>query len=174
VQLTAAVLFLLVLPAVSQAAADTANVATSNAAIDTLWVLICAFMVIFMLTGFAALEVGLVRGKNAGSIIAKVIMNAGIATIAFCAVGFALGFGGGNDFAGSNGFFLSGFSDQFTAIKATIGMRVSATEEDDGLDISDHGMYGYPEVFIPSTELADPGMPGATSYQTHQALGTMP
>jgi len=32
-------------------------------------------------------------------------------------------------------------------------MRVSAEEEDNGLDISEHGMYGYPEQFIPSAEL---------------------
>jgi Amt family ammonium transporter len=46
----------------------------------------------------------------------------------------------------------------FAVIKATIGMRVSPREEDEGLDITDHGMYGYPEVFIPATELADPGL----------------
>ena len=60
----------------------------------------------------------------------------------------------------------------FGAIKKTIGMRVSERDEDDGLDISEHGMYGYPEVFIPPTELADPGMPGATSYQTAAAMAS--
>jgi ammonium transporter, Amt family len=40
----------------------------------------------------------------------------------------------------------------FALIKATIGLRVSADEEDAGLDISEHGMYGYPEAFIPSEE----------------------
>ena len=46
----------------------------------------------------------------------------------------------------------------FAAIKATIGLRVEDREEDEGLDITDHGMYGYPEVFIPPTELADAGL----------------
>jgi ammonium transporter, Amt family len=32
-------------------------------------------------------------------------------------------------------------------------LRVSADEEDAGLDISEHGMYGYPEQFIPAPEL---------------------
>jgi ammonium transporter, Amt family len=41
----------------------------------------------------------------------------------------------------------------FGAIKATIGIRVSAEEEEAGLDISQHGMYGYPEQFIPEPEL---------------------
>jgi ammonium transporter, Amt family len=41
----------------------------------------------------------------------------------------------------------------FWAIKKTYGLRVSAEEEDAGLDISEHGMYGYPEQFIPPAEL---------------------
>jgi Amt family ammonium transporter len=39
------------------------------------------------------------------------------------------------------------------AIKRTIGLRVSEEEERAGLDISEHGMYGYPEQFIPDAEL---------------------
>src|SRR3954463_5024056 len=41
----------------------------------------------------------------------------------------------------------------FWAIKKTYGLRVSAEEEDAGLDISEHGMYGYPEAVIPAPEL---------------------
>ncbi|MGI8633242.1 MAG: ammonium transporter [Solirubrobacterales bacterium] len=41
----------------------------------------------------------------------------------------------------------------FAICKATIGLRVSAEEELAGLDISEHGMYGYPEQFIPQPEL---------------------
>jgi Amt family ammonium transporter len=40
----------------------------------------------------------------------------------------------------------------FALIKATIGIRVTPEEEDAGLDISEHGMYGYPEQFIPPEE----------------------
>ncbi len=45
----------------------------------------------------------------------------------------------------------------FGIIKATYGLRVSAEEEDAGLDISEHGMYGYPEQFIPAPELIGAG-----------------
>jgi Amt family ammonium transporter len=45
----------------------------------------------------------------------------------------------------------------FWVIKKTIGLRVSAEEEDAGLDISEHGMYGYPEQFIPAPELVGYG-----------------
>src|SRR5205085_1994806 len=41
----------------------------------------------------------------------------------------------------------------FWVIKRTHGLRVTADEEDAGLDISEHGMYGYPEQFIPEPEL---------------------
>ena len=40
----------------------------------------------------------------------------------------------------------------FGLIKATIGLRVSAEQEEAGLDIVEHGMYGYPEQFIPQPE----------------------
>jgi len=48
----------------------------------------------------------------------------------------------------------------FAAIKATIGLRVSDEEEEAGLDISSHGMYGYPEQFIPQPEYST-GLPPA-------------
>jgi Amt family ammonium transporter len=46
----------------------------------------------------------------------------------------------------------------FWAIKRTIGLRVSPEEEDAGLDISSHGMYGYPDQFIPQPEYST-GLP---------------
>jgi len=47
----------------------------------------------------------------------------------------------------------------FRVIKSTIGLRVSEEEEEAGLDISSHGMYGYPEQFIPQPEYST-GLPG--------------
>jgi Amt family ammonium transporter len=41
----------------------------------------------------------------------------------------------------------------FFVIKKTVGLRVSEAEEDAGLDIAEHGMYGYPEQFIPAPEI---------------------
>ncbi|HMI81891.1 MAG TPA: ammonium transporter, partial [Solirubrobacterales bacterium] len=52
----------------------------------------------------------------------------------------------------------------FALIKATIGLRVPPEEEDAGLDISSHGMYGYPEAFIPQPEYST-GLPGTSSRQ---------
>jgi ammonium transporter, Amt family len=52
----------------------------------------------------------------------------------------------------------------FAIIKATVGLRVDADMEDAGLDITEHGMYGYPESFIPEPELVGYG---ATSSGPH-------
>jgi Amt family ammonium transporter len=52
----------------------------------------------------------------------------------------------------------------FWVIKQTIGLRVTETEELAGLDISTHGMYGYPEAFIPPEEY-----PGITVPEPHVA-----
>ena len=49
----------------------------------------------------------------------------------------------------------------FWAIKKTYGLRVTAEEEDAGLDITEHGMYGYPEQFIPAPELVGYAPAGA-------------
>ncbi len=49
----------------------------------------------------------------------------------------------------------------FALIRATIGLRVPDDEEEAGLDISSHGMYGYPEQFIPQPEYST-GMPSAS------------
>jgi Amt family ammonium transporter len=58
-------------------------------------------------------------------------------------VGFAIAF---------SFVFIMSFTT-FWLIKKTYGLRVTAEEEDAGLDISEHGMYGYPEQFIPPAEL---------------------
>ncbi|MFN8150600.1 MAG: ammonium transporter [Solirubrobacterales bacterium] len=52
----------------------------------------------------------------------------------------------------------------FYLIKATLGLRVSEEEELAGLDISTHGMYGYPEAFIPQEEYGD-----TSAYQPNVA-----
>ena len=51
----------------------------------------------------------------------------------------------------------------FWLIKKTFGLRVTEQEEAAGLDISEHGMYGYPEAFIPQAELIGYGGGPTTS-----------
>jgi len=76
--------------------------------INSVWVLVAGLLVMFMQAGFAFLEIGFSRGKNAGTVIAKILVNFSIAAICFWAVGFAFAFGDGNQILGTHGFFLAG------------------------------------------------------------------
>ncbi len=78
-----------------------------HTAINTIWVLLAAFLVFFMQAGFAMVEAGFTRAKNAGNIVMKNIMDFSVGSIIYWAVGFALMFGAGNSFIGYSGFFLS-------------------------------------------------------------------
>src|SRR6478609_1800890 len=62
----------------------------------------------FMQAGFAFLEIGFSRGKNAGTVVAKILVNFAICGLLFYAVGFAFAFGEGNPIIGTHGFFLAG------------------------------------------------------------------
>ena len=96
---------LLALPAVA-AAQDGPTVEDIASSLNTTWVIVAAVLVMFMQAGFAFLEIGFSRMKNAGAGIAKILVNFSIASIAYWAVGFALAFGGAGWFAGDAGFFL--------------------------------------------------------------------
>ena len=81
--------------------------AAANAvAIDTIWTLIAAFLVFFMQAGFAMVEAGFTRAKNAGNIIMKNMMDFASGSLVFWAVGFAFMFGSGSSFIGTTGYFL--------------------------------------------------------------------
>jgi Amt family ammonium transporter len=61
--------------------------------IDTLWVLFAATLVFFMQAGFAMVETGFTRSKNAGNIIMKNLMDFSVGSIMYWLVGFGLMFG---------------------------------------------------------------------------------
>jgi Amt family ammonium transporter len=78
-----------------------------------------------LLVGFFAVDGGLFYGGNADQLIAQVI---GVVTIcAWVAVTAGI---------------------LFLVLKKTIGLRVSAHEEHEGLDVMEHGLRGYnPEIY---------------------------
>ena len=80
---------------------------SAQAQLDTLFLLFAAVLVFLMQAGFLLLEVGLVRAKNGGSIVAKAVVNLALVSLAYWAIGFALAFGGDGSIAGSDGFFLT-------------------------------------------------------------------
>jgi ammonium transporter, Amt family len=101
------------------AAADTLDAAKNgvlpeSVAINSLWVIIAGCLVMFMQAGFAFLEIGFSRGKNAGTVIAKILTNFSIAALMYWAVGFAFAFGVG-DIIGHDGFFLRDYGDPLKA-----------------------------------------------------------
>lgn len=75
---------------------------------DTIWVLFAASLVFLMNAGFAMLETGLCRSKNAVNLLAKNLIVFGLVSLAYWAVGFGVMFGDGNAYFGSTGFFLGG------------------------------------------------------------------
>ena len=86
-------------------------------AIDTIWVAICGAIIFFMEGGFALLEAGFVRSKNAMSIIAKVIIDVTFGGIAFYIIGFGIAYGN------SNGWFA--FDMGITTKDLGLGLTVS-------------------------------------------------
>jgi ammonium transporter, Amt family len=73
-------------------------------AANTLWVVVAAVLVMFMQAGFAFLEAGLTRMKNAAHIAGKNVLIFGLASLVYWLVGFGLAFGDGNGFLGTHGF----------------------------------------------------------------------
>jgi len=78
---------------------------------DYVWTLVCAALVFFMQAGFAMVETGMTRAKNAINIMMKNLMDFAFGSIAFWAIGFGLMFGAtGSGWFGTSGFFLSDFT----------------------------------------------------------------
>jgi len=75
--------------------------------VDTVWVLLAAFLVFFMQAGFGMVEAGFIRAKNTCNILTKNFIDYCSASIMFFLVGYAFMFGGGNGFIGLDGFGLS-------------------------------------------------------------------
>lgn len=100
-------------------------------AFDMLWLTLAGALVFFMQAGFAMVETGLTRAKNAGNIIMKNLMDFSVGALAYFAIGWALMYGSSSGgFFGTDMFFLSGaesadfrdwfFQVVFAATAATI------------------------------------------------------
>lgn len=74
--------------------------------LDITWVMLGAVLVLFMQAGFLFLEIGFSRRKSVGSGVAKILVNLGIASLAWWAVGWGIASLSGNKLFGSEGFFF--------------------------------------------------------------------
>jgi len=82
--------------------------AASVVGLDTVWVLIAAFLVFFMQAGFGMVEAGFIRAKNVCNILTKNFLDFCMASLGFFIFGYAIMFGAGNGFMGFKGWFLTG------------------------------------------------------------------
>ncbi len=100
-------------------------------AVDQVWLVVAAILVMFMQAGFALVEAGFTQAKNAGNIIMKNVMDFSVGAVVYWAVGFALAYGGtsvGGLFAHGGVYFFSDntragewfFQVVFAATAATI------------------------------------------------------
>ncbi len=100
--------------------------------LDTVWVLLGAMLVFWMQAGFALVEAGMTRGKNAANILMKNFCDFMGGTVIYWLVGFSLMYGAGSYFLGWQGFGFIGedsniprecgfiFQTMFCATAATI------------------------------------------------------
>jgi Amt family ammonium transporter len=98
---------LVVGPLATGALAQEVAIGEVASAVNSVWLVLAAVLVMFMQAGFALVEAGFTRAKNAGNIIMKNVMDFSVGSITYWAFGFALAYGGS-----SIGGFLS-YGDLF-------------------------------------------------------------
>jgi Amt family ammonium transporter len=81
---------------------------TLKVALDTVWVLLTAFLVFWMNAGFGLVEAGLCRKKNTVMVLSKNFIVFAVSTLAYWALGFGLMFSDGGFVGTAGGLFLSG------------------------------------------------------------------
>ena len=106
-------LSLLLLPGLALAQDAPSEAATVQVNLDYVWVVVAGALVFLMQAGFALLETGLTRAKNAANIIMKNVMDASAGAVVFFLVGFGVMFGtSAGGWIGTDGFALLGIEGQ--------------------------------------------------------------
>ncbi|MFB6316939.1 ammonium transporter [Saccharicrinis sp. FJH54] len=96
-------------------------------AIDLMWVLITGILVMFMQAGFALVETGFTRAKNAGNILMKNFMDFVFGSLLFWLVGYSIMYGGEGWFAGKLSFFYDNPEDMHSLFFQTVFAATAAT-----------------------------------------------
>jgi Amt family ammonium transporter len=78
--------------------------------INTVWVLVTAFLVFFMQAGFMGLEAGFARSRETVNVLLECVFDTCLCGLLYWAIGFAFQFGSGNGFIGHQYFFLHGMT----------------------------------------------------------------
>jgi ammonium transporter, Amt family len=113
---------------------DPAALSSLRIGLDTVWVLLAGMLVFFMNAGFALVESGLCRAKNAVNILSKNFVVFALSTISFYVIGWGLMFGDGNGFFGTTGlFFVSGADNSPALGSAYASMNPFSTATYEGV-----------------------------------------
>jgi Amt family ammonium transporter len=107
------------------------------------WVLLCGFLVMFMQAGFAMVETGLTRAKNAAHTMSMNLLDYAIGMLAFWAFGFAIMFGNSGP---ADGHFSLGF----TGLDQAIGIQ--------GADGTLYSFFGIDGFFLAGNEIFTGGV----------------
>src|SRR5579862_4091682 len=102
-----------IMPSIVHAATGASGPTPEINAINTVWVLVAAFLVFCMQVGFVMLEAGFARSRESINILVEGIVDTCICGVTFWAWGFAFMFEPGNGFIGMTGFFLKGLPDTY-------------------------------------------------------------
>jgi len=81
-------------PLATGAMAQEVSMGEVASAVNSVWIVVAAILVMFMQAGFALVEAGFTRAKNAGNIIMKNVMDFSLGSLTYWAFGFALAYGG--------------------------------------------------------------------------------
>jgi Amt family ammonium transporter len=103
----------LMIPRVAHAQEGLPDATSQINAINTVWVLLAAFLVFGMQVGFVMLEAGFARARESVNILVEGIADTCICGILFWAWGFAFMFEPGTPFIGTHGFFLQGLPETY-------------------------------------------------------------
>ncbi len=143
-----------VIPALLATPANAAETYTAHEllsfnALNTVWVLVSAFLVFAMQAGFVMLEAGFARSKETVNVLMECIFDTALCGILFWAIGYAFMFSHGNGFIGQNWFFLMGAPDAY---------------ETTGIPILAHWIFQF--AFADTTSTITSGaMIGRTSFR---------
>jgi len=99
--------------AAAPAAAAAAAVPAYVSPINTVWVLVTAFLVFFMQAGFMMLEGGFARSRETVNVMLEGIIDTCLCGLLFYGWGFAWMFGAGNGFIGNQYYFLHNIPDTY-------------------------------------------------------------
>ena len=105
------ILLIIVINSTATAGVESLNIDQVKQGLDTVWVLLGAFLVFFMQAGFGMLEAGFIRAKNTCNILTKNFLDFCMASLGFFLIGYGLMFGSGNSLIGLEGWCLLGIED---------------------------------------------------------------